>query len=114
VLVHDNAPELRLVREWLHNWSGPGLIIAGMTYQGWDGQLAAYAARDWRANFFPVGIAQSLETRAEMLVEEGDLRASGCAALGEIIGSSPQSLRMTAAAVAVATSLSLCNSSPLR
>jgi hypothetical protein len=60
VLVRDNAPELRLVREWLHNWSGPGLIIAGMTYQGWDGQLAAYAARDWRANFFPVGIAHSV------------------------------------------------------
>jgi hypothetical protein len=28
-----------------------------MTYQGWNVQLSAYAARDWRANFFPVGIA---------------------------------------------------------
>jgi hypothetical protein len=28
-----------------------------MTHQGWDVQLTAYAARDWRANFFPVGIA---------------------------------------------------------
>jgi hypothetical protein len=27
----DNAPELRLMREWLDNWSGLGLIIAGMT-----------------------------------------------------------------------------------
>ena len=25
--------------------------------QGWDVQLTAYAPRDWRANFFPVGIA---------------------------------------------------------
>jgi hypothetical protein len=33
-LVRYNAPELRLVREWLDNWSGIGLIIAGMTYQG--------------------------------------------------------------------------------
>jgi hypothetical protein len=31
VLVRDNAPELRLMREWLDNWSGLGLIIAGMT-----------------------------------------------------------------------------------
>jgi hypothetical protein len=28
------------------------LIIAGITHQGWDVQLTAYAARDWRANFF--------------------------------------------------------------
>jgi hypothetical protein len=59
VLVPDNAPE-RLVREWLNNWSGVGLIIAGMTHQGWDVQLTAYAARDWRATFFPVGIAHSV------------------------------------------------------
>ena len=54
VLVRDNAPELKLMREWLDSWSGIGLIIAGMTYQGWDVQLTAYPARDWRANFFPV------------------------------------------------------------
>jgi hypothetical protein len=28
-----------------------------MTWQGWDLELTAYAARDWRATFFPVGIA---------------------------------------------------------
>jgi hypothetical protein len=60
VLVLDNAPELRLVREWLDSWSGIGLTIAGMTHQGWDVQLTAYAARDWRATFFPVGIAHSI------------------------------------------------------
>ena len=60
VLVRDNAPELRLMREWLDNWSGIGLIVAGMTHQGWDVQLTAYAARDWRANFFPFGIAHSI------------------------------------------------------
>jgi hypothetical protein len=26
VLVYDNAPELRLVHDWLDNWSGSGLI----------------------------------------------------------------------------------------
>jgi hypothetical protein len=41
VLVRDNAPELRLVREWLDSWSGIGLIIAGMTHQDWDVQLTA-------------------------------------------------------------------------
>ena len=59
-LVPDNAPEVQLVRRWLNNWSGIGLIIAGMARQGWDVQLTAYAARDWRANFFPVGIAHSI------------------------------------------------------
>jgi hypothetical protein len=60
VLVRDNAPELRLVRAWLNNWSGIGLIVVGMTWQGWDLQLTAYSGRDWRANFFPVGIAHSI------------------------------------------------------
>ena len=31
-----------------------------MTQHGWDVQLTAYAARDWRANFFRVGIAHSI------------------------------------------------------
>jgi hypothetical protein len=26
-------------------------LLAAMTHQGWDVQLTAYAARDWRANF---------------------------------------------------------------
>ena len=60
VLVRDDAPELRLVRDWLDSWSGIGLIIASMTHQGWDVQLTAYEARDWRADFFPVGIAHSI------------------------------------------------------
>jgi hypothetical protein len=60
VLVRDNAPELRLIREWLNNWSGIGLIVVGMAWQGWDLQLTAYSGRDWRANFFPVSIAHSI------------------------------------------------------
>jgi hypothetical protein len=43
VLVRDNAPELRLAREWLDNWSGIGLIIAGITHQGWD--VSAHGVR---------------------------------------------------------------------
>ena len=54
-VVRDNAPQLGLIYGWLDSWSGTGLIVAGMTHEGWDLQLTAYAARDWRANFFPVG-----------------------------------------------------------
>jgi hypothetical protein len=60
VLVRENAPELWLMREWLDIWSGLGLIVAGMTHQGWDVQLTAYAAHDCRANFFPVWITHSI------------------------------------------------------
>jgi hypothetical protein len=42
------------------HWSGLGLVVAGMAYQGWDLQLTAYSGRDWRANSFPVGIAHSI------------------------------------------------------
>jgi hypothetical protein len=59
-LVKAHAPERRLVHRWLDSWSGLGLVVAGMTHQGWDVELTAYAARDWRANFFPVGIAHSI------------------------------------------------------
>jgi hypothetical protein len=31
-----------------------------MTHQGRYVQLTAYAARDWRATFYPVGIAHSI------------------------------------------------------
>ena len=64
LLVRDRARELDRVHQWLDTWAGLGLIIAGMMHQGWDVQLTAYAARDRRAYFFPVGIAQVLaETR---------------------------------------------------
>jgi hypothetical protein len=60
VLVRDRARELDLVHQWLDIWAGLGLVVAGMTHQGWDVQLTAYAARDWCANFFPVGTAHSI------------------------------------------------------
>jgi hypothetical protein len=28
VLVPDNAPEVRRMREWLNNWSGIGLVMS--------------------------------------------------------------------------------------
>jgi hypothetical protein len=65
VLVRHDAPELRRMRDWLDSWSGIGLIVAGMMHQGGVVQLTAYAARDWRANFFPVGIAHSIVNRPD-------------------------------------------------
>ena len=50
VLVKAEAPELRLMHEWLDSWSGIGLIVVGMTWQGWDLQLTAYAGRDPRSS----------------------------------------------------------------
>ena len=49
-----------ILHDWLDSWSALGLVVAGMTYQGCDLQLTAYAARDWRANFFPVRITHSI------------------------------------------------------
>ena len=54
VLVRDRARELDLVHQWFDSRAGLGLVVAGMTHRGWDVQLTACAARDWRANFFPV------------------------------------------------------------
>jgi hypothetical protein len=55
--VPDNAPEVRLVRDWLDSWSGVGLVIAGMAYQGWDVQLTEYGDGHWRATFYVTGMA---------------------------------------------------------
>ena len=86
VLVQHNAPALRLMHEWLDNWSGSGLIIAGMTHQGWDVQLTAYAARDWR----PTSSRLASRTRSSA-ARRGRRRAgrsrhtsriAGCSSLG--------------------------------
>jgi hypothetical protein len=52
VLVPADAPELRLVHEWLDNWSGIGLIIAGMTHQGFTVSLGEHGVGRWIAVFY--------------------------------------------------------------
>jgi hypothetical protein len=44
VLVRDNAPELALVHSWLDNWSGIGLIVVGMSHQGFTVSLGEHDA----------------------------------------------------------------------
>ena len=63
-----------------------------MTHQGWDVQLTAYAARDWRANFFPVGIAHLAgqpEKVAGHQARCGPTRPRGAMDLFQTNGSSP-------------------------
>ena len=53
-------PELATLHTWLDTWAGVGLITVGMARQGHDLQLTSYSGQDWRANFYPVGIAHSV------------------------------------------------------
>jgi hypothetical protein len=39
VLVRADAPELRLVHDWSDSWSGIGLIVVGMSHQGFTVSL---------------------------------------------------------------------------
>jgi hypothetical protein len=60
VLVPDNARELRLVREWLDNWSGIGLIVVGLAYEGWGRAAHRLRGSGLAGGLLPVGIAHSI------------------------------------------------------
>jgi len=38
VLVKAHASELRLMHDWLDSWAGIGLVVVGMTHQGFQRQ----------------------------------------------------------------------------
>src|SRR5688500_7518597 len=59
VRVQASVPEIRLVREWLDQWSGLGLIVAGMARQDFDLELRGFP-RGWRATCSPSGRARSI------------------------------------------------------
>ena len=66
VLVPDNAPELRLVRDWLDSWSGIGLVVAGMTHQGFQVEpRRALIASQETAEERAARAGQTLEERRE-------------------------------------------------
>ncbi len=52
VLVRDNAPELRLIHDWLDSWSGIGLIVVGMWHQGFTVSLGEHSVGRWIAVFY--------------------------------------------------------------
>ena len=57
--VPASAPEINLVRGWLDQWSGLGLVVAGMARQDFDLDLRGFP-RGWRATFYPSGLAHSI------------------------------------------------------
>lgn len=52
VLVRADAPELRFVHQWLDSWSGIGLIVTGMSRQGFTVSLGEHGGGRWIATFF--------------------------------------------------------------
>jgi hypothetical protein len=46
------APELRLLHRWLDSWSGIGLVVAGMSHQGFQVSLGEHGAGQWIAVFY--------------------------------------------------------------
>jgi hypothetical protein len=70
VLVRDNAPVLRLIHDWLDSWSGLGLIVTGMSRQGFTVSLGEHGVGRWIAVFYhgrgghepiaPAGTAQEV------------------------------------------------------
>jgi hypothetical protein len=52
VLIRAHAPELALVHRWLDSWSGIGLIVVGMTHQGFQVSLGEHGAGQWIAVFY--------------------------------------------------------------
>jgi hypothetical protein len=52
VLVRDRARELDLIHRWLDTWSGIGLIVAGMSHQGFTVSLGEHGVGRWITVFF--------------------------------------------------------------
>jgi hypothetical protein len=53
-------PALDVLHRYMDSWRGVGAVAAGMARQDFDLQLIKYAARGWRANFYPSGLAHSV------------------------------------------------------
>jgi len=49
------APELRLLHRWLDSWAGIGLVVVGMSHQGFQVSLGEHGAGQWIAVFYHGG-----------------------------------------------------------
>jgi hypothetical protein len=49
--LEPRAPELRLLHRWLDSWSGIGLIVVGMSHQGFQVSVGEHGAGQWIAVF---------------------------------------------------------------
>jgi hypothetical protein len=56
----STGPGLDDCRRWLDQWSGVGLVAAGMARQGFDLKLTRYGDEGGRATFSPAGRAHSV------------------------------------------------------
>jgi hypothetical protein len=52
VLIRAHAPELAVVHRWLDTWAGLGLVVVGMSHQGFTVSLGEHAVGRWIAVFF--------------------------------------------------------------
>ena len=52
VVVRDDAPELRVMHQWLDSCRGIGLVVVGMAHQGFQVSLGEHGAGQWIAVFF--------------------------------------------------------------
>jgi hypothetical protein len=50
--LEPRAPELRLLHRWLDSWSGIGLVVFGMTHQGFQVSVGEHGAGQWIAVFY--------------------------------------------------------------
>jgi hypothetical protein len=50
--LEPRAPELRLLHRWLDSWSGIGLIVVGMSHQGFQVSVGEHGAGQWIAVFY--------------------------------------------------------------
>jgi hypothetical protein len=50
--LEPRAPELRLLHRWLDSWSGIGLVVAGMSHQGFQVSVGEHGAGQWIAVFY--------------------------------------------------------------
>jgi hypothetical protein len=55
LLVRAQAPELTLVHRWLDSWAGIGLMVVGMSHQGYQVSLGEHGAARWIAVFYRPG-----------------------------------------------------------
>jgi hypothetical protein len=66
VLVRADAPELRLVHDWLDSWSGIGLIIVGMSHQGLTVSLGEHGVGRWMATHEPFYMDGSVKAAVDL------------------------------------------------
>jgi hypothetical protein len=50
--LEPRAPELRLLHRWLDSWSEIGLIVVGMSHQGFQVSVGEHGAGQWIAVFY--------------------------------------------------------------